>query len=61
MRRQLKAGRYETPDEMARAADDLWEDAASIHAATQSGGSRRHQALWRQQGLMPVLAIPHTA
>ncbi len=44
MRRQLKAGRYETPDEMARADDDLWEDAAGILAATQSSGSRRHHS-----------------
>ena len=44
MRRQLKAGRYETPEEMARAADDLWEDAAGINAATQSSGHRRHHS-----------------
>ncbi len=44
MRRQLKAGRYETPEEMARAADDLWEDAAGINAATQSSGYRRHHS-----------------
>ncbi len=44
MRRQLKAGRYETPDEMARAADDLWEDAAGIHAATQPSSNNRRQS-----------------
>ncbi len=44
MRRQLKAGRYETPDEMARAADDLWEDAPGIYAATQPSGNNRRQS-----------------
>ncbi len=44
MRRQLKAGRYETTEEMARAADDLWEDSAGIHAATQSSGSHRQHS-----------------
>ena len=37
MRRQLKAGRYETTDEMARAA-------TGIHAATQPSGNSRHQS-----------------
>ena len=44
MRPQLKAGRYETPDEMAIADDDLWEDSANINAATQSSGSCRHHS-----------------
>ena len=41
MRCQLKAGQYETPDEMARAADDLWEDSAAINAPT---GKQRYQS-----------------
>ena len=44
MRCQLKAGRYETPDEMARAAEDLWEDATNINAAMQSCGNCCHHS-----------------
>ena len=44
MRRQFKAGYYEPNDEMARAANDLWEDAATINASMQSGGTQRHHS-----------------
>ena len=39
MCRQLKAGRYDTPEEKARAAADLRADAATINAATHAGAS----------------------
>ncbi len=45
MRRQLKTGCYQNPDEMAIATDELWEDGANtISAASYPGGKQCHRS-----------------
>ena len=60
MHRQLKAGRYQTPDEMGFAADELWEPPTNINSTTtQPSGKKRKRKQSRRQ--VAPQAIPVSA